>query len=211
MIWVSIQEVFNNGFHSMAKQTEISNRLETLRLDDEIEIGDDYYTEQNRLTERVNLLTPIARAKRSLWWGKSWISDESGEWYVMDIDRTSEDIAAVTYRRLINSLYTSMRDLNTFNTARVEQVSRAANGFHKALWKPKNTSCSRHGEAIVTEFTETFFVGQKRWGRDSRNTQRGKGALLTYSQPPRYEQELTFKATKTSLARASTTKDATSH
>lgn len=63
MRWSYLCELFAARYSSFSKQTAISNRLESLRLNDVREAGDDNYAALDKPTTMINQLCPMARVK----------------------------------------------------------------------------------------------------------------------------------------------------
>lgn len=61
--WEQLVDSFTNSYASKTKQTEISNRLEALKIDDVREDNDDGYAALDLHTKTINQLAPMTKIK----------------------------------------------------------------------------------------------------------------------------------------------------
>lgn len=93
-------------------------------------------------------------------------------WRLPALQRLS---AEPSYQRLIGTLYTSIGELETFEKHQTAEAADSHEGFRKSFWKreAKNT-LSPETETFLAELINTFFVGQRQWGKDPRNIHRSR-------------------------------------
>lgn len=76
-----------------------------------------------------------------------------------------------SYQRVINALHKYMRKRDEFESENIQKRGSRSSGFRESLWKPTSKAKKNvgvHSETFLGEICETFYTGQRRWGRNPR-------------------------------------------